>query len=575
VSALKHRTVFFLLAVLCPPPTCLHAAAGSIFIAQNAAGSADGLSCANAKALSFFNSGSNWGSGGSQIGPGTTVHLCGIFSSTAKIQGSGSAGSPITIVFESGAAFSAPTWGGSYALGSDAGSVSYITIDGGTNGSIKTTANGTGLATANDDGGIAFNPTCNNCEIRNMTIGPIYAHSANLSDSRGTGSVAVAICGSNVSVHHNTMHDAKWLLSYSYASGNSNVQLYSNTLYNCDHGVVVAGRSAGSTVSSVSVHDNVIHDFNLWDNAADLNHHDGVHAWADGAAGAGVKISGIQIYNNYVYGNFGAFATAGIYVEETDGGGAAITGTQVFNNVVNNNSANAPCCGLIYIKGTDSSGQPGAQVYNNTLIDGTNGSMAMQFQGSGVMGALFKNNIVSGAALGVDVNGSAAIASGGSDYNVFNPAGQNFIYNGGWISYSAWKSNAGGLEAHSVQANPNLNASFGLPSGSPAIGAALNLTGLNIPALDADKAGASRPAAGAWDAGAYQFSSVPPPPPPPSNACDVNGDSAVNVVDVQQEVNQALGIASCKADINKDGQCTVVDVQRVVNAALGGQCVTQ
>jgi hypothetical protein len=67
----------------------------------------------------------------------------------------------------------------------------------------------------------------------------------------------------------------------------------------------------------------------------------------------------------------------------------------------------------------------------------------------------------------------------------------------------------------------------------------------------------------------------PPPPPPPSgSACDVNGDSLTNVVDVQQEVNQALGIATCKADINKDGQCTVIDVQRVVNAALGGQCVS-
>jgi hypothetical protein len=83
----------------------------------------------------------------------------------------------------------------------------------------------------------------------------------------------------------------------------------------------------------------------------------------------------------------------------------------------------------------------------------------------------------------------------------------------------------------------------------------------------------ARPASGAWDAGAYQFNGVAPPPPSGS-ACDVNGDGTTNVVDVQQEVNQALGIASCTGDINKDGQCTVVDVQRVVNAALGGQCVS-
>ena len=62
---------------------------------------------------------------------------------------------------------------------------------------------------------------------------------------------------------------------------------------------------------------------------------------------------------------------------------------------------------------------------------------------------------------------------------------------------------------------------------------------------------------------------------PPVNACDVNGDSATNVVDVQQSVNQALGVVTpCTADINKDTKCDVIDVQRVVNAALGGSCVS-
>ena len=59
-----------------------------------------------------------------------------------------------------------------------------------------------------------------------------------------------------------------------------------------------------------------------------------------------------------------------------------------------------------------------------------------------------------------------------------------------------------------------------------------------------------------------------------TSICDVNKDNTTNVVDVQQCVNQSLGIATCTADINKDGICNVVDVQRVVNAALGGQCVS-
>jgi hypothetical protein len=67
-----------------------------------------------------------------------------------------------------------------------------------------------------------------------------------------------------------------------------------------------------------------------------------------------------------------------------------------------------------------------------------------------------------------------------------------------------------------------------------------------------------------------------PPPPPAGSACDLNGDSATNVSDVQMCVNQAIGVAACgSADINKDGSCNVVDVQRDVNAALGGICVSQ
>ena len=60
---------------------------------------------------------------------------------------------------------------------------------------------------------------------------------------------------------------------------------------------------------------------------------------------------------------------------------------------------------------------------------------------------------------------------------------------------------------------------------------------------------------------------------PPPVSCDVNGDSAVNVVDVQLGVNEALGSAACVSDLNGDGACNIVDVQRIVNAAMGGACV--
>ena len=67
---------------------------------------------------------------------------------------------------------------------------------------------------------------------------------------------------------------------------------------------------------------------------------------------------------------------------------------------------------------------------------------------------------------------------------------------------------------------------------------------------------------------------TPPPPPASGSSCDINGDGATNVTDVQLEVNQAIGVATCAVDLNKDGACNVIDVQRVVNAALGGPCVS-
>jgi hypothetical protein len=55
--------------------------------------------------------------------------------------------------------------------------------------------------------------------------------------------------------------------------------------------------------------------------------------------------------------------------------------------------------------------------------------------------------------------------------------------------------------------------------------------------------------------------------------CDINGDGAVNVVDVQLIVNEALGVTPAVNDLNHDGVVNVADVQIVINAALGLGCV--
>ena len=61
------------------------------------------------------------------------------------------------------------------------------------------------------------------------------------------------------------------------------------------------------------------------------------------------------------------------------------------------------------------------------------------------------------------------------------------------------------------------------------------------------------------------------PIPLAENPFDINGDGAVNAVDVQLVINAALGIsiAPFNADVNGSGSVNAVDVQLVINAALG------
>jgi hypothetical protein len=57
--------------------------------------------------------------------------------------------------------------------------------------------------------------------------------------------------------------------------------------------------------------------------------------------------------------------------------------------------------------------------------------------------------------------------------------------------------------------------------------------------------------------------------------CDINQDGVTNVVDVQREINEALGVVTPTHDLNGDGVVNVVDVQIVINAALGLGCTAK
>ena len=96
-NLISTAVALWLVLLICSSASTTALAATSIYTAQTAKGTNDGSSCANAHSASWFNTSGNWGSGSTQIGPGTTVHLCGTITSDLTFKGSGTSGNYITV----------------------------------------------------------------------------------------------------------------------------------------------------------------------------------------------------------------------------------------------------------------------------------------------------------------------------------------------------------------------------------------------------------------------------------------------------------------------------------------------
>ena len=207
------------------------------------------------------------------------------------------------------------------------------------------------------------------------------------------------------------------------------------------------------------------------------------------------------------------------------------------------------------------------RIYNNVMYapDGTTGNQGVSIGCDGVTctqdDIIVANNTITQIANCIFVNQGTP----GTLTNSF--VVNNICYNAGNLLVgNATQSN--NVTSTSGISFVNSTSDWHLTSGATAaINKGINPTYLTS-VYTTDRDGHTRTAP--WDIGAYEFGSGTTTSP-----CDVNKDNTTNIVDVQQCVNQSLGVAACTADINKDGICNVVDVQRVVNAALGGQCVTQ
>ncbi len=493
--------VFLTVTVVALTGGLVRASSNNIYIAQSMAGANNGQDCADAYAYTFFNTPGNWGTNAGLIGPGTTVHLCGTFTAPAgadsflQFQGSGLAGNPVTLFFENGAILQSPYFG-SVAGAIDTNGNTNLTINGGTNGVLQNTANGTKLAHQQNSYGIEM-AGCNSCVVENLTIANMYVH-AGLADSGDVQAIPIRMLdGNNITIGpNNTIHDGRFCLLYAYGATDSNLTILGNTIYNCDHGVAVGNNPTG-TLTTVVVHDNIFHDWTNWDDTMDYYHHNAVHIWAVAAGGT---INGVSVYNNYMYGDVGIHATAILFLEANSGG--VMTGANVFNNVFNStNAADNAGEGLVDV-------QPGnCGIYNNTFQTAlnTNASIGLHLYSAGCS---VVNNIFN--VIWVPIFPEAGAKFQTSDYNDFSSF-NSFDYQGTFVnSLPAWRA-ACSCDSHSITGNPKLGSNFRPPANSPVVGTATNLTSLGIMPLDSDKGAVPRGIA--WDMGAYGAAVSRPVPP--------------------------------------------------------------
>jgi hypothetical protein len=511
--------VFFFLGVS-------SARARDIYIARSASGAANGAGCGDAFPYTFFNDGSHWPS---PIGPGTTVHICGTITASAgtsgllTFQGSGIPGNPITLKFETGAVLTAPYWGPNgaiYATGQN-----YITIDGGTNGLIQATANGTNLENHQDGRGVFINPG-NNVEIENLTVANIYVHAcsapvSSCTDTRGGNSGGIYYYGGNsVLIHNNTVHDASSCIVYAYPGGaiNSSVSIYNNTISNCNWQINVGDGNTNAILNGVLIYGNNISGFGNWNTSSNTFHNDGIFVFA---THIGSVISGLMVYNNYLLGPFGpCCTTAFLYMSANlGGGGGLIAGSFVFNNVFDYGSASTAGDGLVYDWAS------GSRYYNNTFIAGQNNDILV-YGWLGSLGTVMENNILTSSGTpSTNLSWTNAGTLAISDYNDFYGASSVAFNNGTYSSTLAnWKLTLGNPDTHSVSGNPNLDSSYVPRAGSAAIGAGTSLYSIcggqpnpGLGALCYDKAGNPRSSSSpSWDAGSMSSGSSASLPAPPT-----------------------------------------------------------
>jgi hypothetical protein len=501
--------------------TGAQAQAANIYITPDGGGS--GICTSSTHNPAWFNNSANWGSGGSSIGPGSIVHLCGTFSAGAgadsylQFQGSGTSSSPITLLFESGTVLQAPYFSDVHG-GIDGNGQSWIVIDGGNGGIIRNTANGTSLQY--QEGSTLVKGFGNNSTIKNLSMLNVYVHTNG--DAKGGGSYGLYARGSsNFTVGpNNTFTQCDVCFFFAYDGGEHDLIITGNSFSSANQDIEMGPANTGTKVmNNIRVDHNTATNWVNWDDPGDDYHHNFFHPFTNTP---GSSIQGtLQIYDNTLSGDMGVHATSMLFLENNNGdSGGSMGAWWVFDNTFNKTNANVPTSsGMVAVMSAN------GFLLNNTFVDaggtGSNAYVSFHLYG-GATGWTVKNNIFQGGAYMIYAEASPASADKNVYYN--SPSDTPWILGSTFIgALSQWKSSCG-CDSGAVSTNPSLNPDLTLGSASSAASLGVNLASLGVKALDYDKQGTLRPTSGAWSAGANQLGSAAAqaPNPPTGLSATVN-----------------------------------------------------
>jgi hypothetical protein len=471
--------------------------------------------------------------------PGDITYVCGTITGAGGSDGfvfswSGTSGSPLQLIFDTGAQLNAPYWGTGY--GNQHGAIvisgqNYITVNGQAtgnaggvnhnyvaNGIIQNTLSGTSGGTCPGGTCVSGNDTVlvalknfTGVTIENIGLLNCYVRTSQTDENNTTSGTTIDIePGTNgvLTITNTQITNCSGAMIADLTSGTlTTLNFYNNEVTAVSSGTDIA-QGGGNTgiITTLNWYGNWIHDFGpTWNDGScspyDF-HHDGIHIFSYTTA-----LTGLNVYDNYFSGDMGA-GTAWIYYEQYASG----TGTlNVFNNIINS-YATTNCGGQqsqsLEFEGNAVTGL----IYNNTII-GVNhsGTIMSGLYNNGAPAANMdvRNNTIGGYLIYVMQGGSSngsgvATTSNNNNYDNTNAGGWNTqSYNGSTLS--AWRS-ACSCDASAFTGAPNINASYQPNSGSPLLAAGANLTG-TITGINVDYYGTARPSSGAWAVGAAQAAS--------------------------------------------------------------------